>query len=132
MSGPFNRQIILAARPRGEPKESDFRLVETAIPEPGPGQMRLRTIDLSLDPYMRGRMNAGPSYAPPVEIGQVMVGGTVSPGRRLHHRNFSPGISSMPIPGGRTSPFPTDAGYASWTRGSPRFRRRWACSGCRA
>lgn len=78
MGERMNRQITLAARPKGEPRESDFRLVETPIPEPGPGQMRLRTLYLSLDPYMRGRMNAGPSYAPPVEIGQVMGGGTVS------------------------------------------------------
>src|SRR6516165_12805889 len=78
MAGRVNRQITLAARPHGEPKESDFRLVEAPIPEPGPGQMLLRTLYLSLDPYMRGRMNAGPSYAPPVEIGQVMGGDTVS------------------------------------------------------
>lgn len=78
MGERMDRQITLAARPKGEPRESDFRLVETPIPEPGPGQMRLRTLYLSLDPYMRGRMNAGPSYAPPVEIGQVMGGGTVS------------------------------------------------------
>lgn len=78
MAERMNRQIVLAARPQGEPKESDFRLVETPIPEPGPGQMRVRTLYLSLDPYMRGRMNAGPSYAPPVEIGQVMGGGTIS------------------------------------------------------
>ena len=77
MSTLMNHQIVLAARPQGEPKESDFRLVETPVPEPGPGQMLLRTIYLSLDPYMRGRMNAGPSYAPPVEIGGVMSGSTV-------------------------------------------------------
>ena len=73
----MNRQIVLAARPQGEPKESDFRLVETPVPEPGSGQMCLRTIHLSLDPYMRGRMNAGPSYVPGLEIGDVMGGGTV-------------------------------------------------------
>ncbi len=77
MSQHMNRQIVLAARPRGEPKESDFRLVETTVPEPVAGQMLLRTIFLSLDPYMRGRMNAGPSYAAPVEIDEVMGGGTV-------------------------------------------------------
>jgi NADPH-dependent curcumin reductase len=77
MSTRKNGQIVLAARPHGEPKESDFRLVETPVPEPGPGQMLLRTVFLSLDPYMRGRMNAGPSYAAPVEIGGVMTGGTV-------------------------------------------------------
>src|SRR3982750_3808105 len=78
MTAGRNRQILLASRPRGEPTPDDFRLVEADVPEPGPGQMLLRTIYLSLDPYMRGRMNAGPSYAPPVEVGGVMEGGTVS------------------------------------------------------
>lgn len=72
-----NLQILLAARPRGEPTLDDFRLVESEAPEPGPGQMLLRTVYLSLDPYMRGRMNAGPSYAPPVEVGGVMEGRSV-------------------------------------------------------
>src|SRR5215212_8988871 len=77
MTADKNRQILLAARPHGEPTAEDFRLVEAEVPKPGPGQMLLRTIYLSLDPYMRGRMNAGPSYAPPVEVGAVMEGGTV-------------------------------------------------------
>jgi NADPH-dependent curcumin reductase CurA len=77
MTADKNRQILLAARPRGEPTLDDFRLVEAAVPEPGPGQMLLRTVYLSLDPYMRGRMNAGPSYAPPVEVGAVMEGRSV-------------------------------------------------------
>jgi NADPH-dependent curcumin reductase CurA len=73
----MNRQITLAARPTGLPKESDFRLVESEIPTPGPGEVLVRTLYLSLDPYMRGRMNEGKSYAPPVQVGEVMVGGTV-------------------------------------------------------
>ena len=72
-----NRQILLASRPRGEPSLNNFKLAETAIPEAGPGRMLLRTIYLSLDPYMRGRMSAGPSYAPPVEVGEVMEGSAV-------------------------------------------------------
>ena len=72
-----NRQILLASRPSGEPSPDNFQLVETDIPKPGSGQMLLRTIYLSLDPYMRGRMNAGPSYSPPVEIGEVMVGQSI-------------------------------------------------------
>lgn len=72
------RRIVLASRPVGEPKPSDFRLEEYSPPEPGPGQVLLRTLWLSLDPYMRGRMSDAPSYAAPVEIGQVMEGGTVS------------------------------------------------------
>jgi NADPH-dependent curcumin reductase CurA len=71
-------RILLAARPAGEPKESDFRIEEMAVPAPGPGEMLLRTLWLSLDPYMRGRMSDAPSYAKPVEIGQVMEGRTVA------------------------------------------------------
>lgn len=78
MNAQQNRQILLAARPVGEPKASDFNLVETDIPVPGDGDVLCRTIHLSLDPYMRGRMNATKSYADPVEIGAVMEGGTVS------------------------------------------------------
>ncbi len=72
-----NRRVVLAARPRGEPKETDFRLETAAVPSVAEGQVLLRTLYLSLDPYMRGRMNATRSYAAPVEIGQVMEGGTV-------------------------------------------------------
>jgi len=72
------KRIVLASRPHGEPKSSDFRLEEYAAPTPAPGQVLLRTIWLSLDPYMRGRMSDGPSYAQPVPIGGVMEGGTVS------------------------------------------------------
>ena len=73
----INRQILLASRPSGEPSLDNFRLAETEIPKPGSGQMLLRTVYLSLDPYMRGRMDPGPSYAPRVEIGQVMVGQSI-------------------------------------------------------
>jgi NADPH-dependent curcumin reductase CurA len=72
------KRIVLAARPNGEPKPSDFRLEDLAVPTPGAGEVLLRTIWLSLDPYMRGRMSDGPSYATPVPVGGVMEGGTVS------------------------------------------------------
>ena len=72
-----NRRIVLAARPEGEPKAGDFHLVEADVPVPPEGQLLLRTLWLSLDPYMRGRMSAAKSYAEPVAIGEVMVGGTV-------------------------------------------------------
>lgn len=73
-----NRRFVLAERPRGEPNEQTLRLETGEIPTPVDGQMLLRTVFLSLDPYMRGRMSDAPSYAAPVEIGQTMVGGTVS------------------------------------------------------
>ncbi len=72
-----NQRIVLASRPVGEPQESDFRLERGPIPKPGPGQALVRTIWLSLDPYMRGRMSDAPSYVPPVPIDGVMTGGTV-------------------------------------------------------
>src|SRR5438132_3518048 len=72
------KRIVLASRPVGEPKPSDFRIEEYAVPSPGAGEVLLRTIWLSLDPYMRGRMSDGPSYAQPVPIDGVMEGGTVS------------------------------------------------------
>ena len=71
-------RIVLASRPVGEPTLDNFRLEELPIPQPGPDQMLLRTLWLSLDPYMRGRMSDAPSYAKPVGIGDVMEGGTVS------------------------------------------------------
>ena len=73
-----NRRIVLAARPVGMPTPEDFRLETAELPSPGEGQVLLRTLWLSLDPYMRGRMSAAKSYAKPVEIGEVMTGGTVS------------------------------------------------------
>jgi NADPH-dependent curcumin reductase len=72
------KRIVLASRPVGEPKPSDFRIEETAIPVPGEGQVLLRTIWLSLDPYMRGRMSDAPSYATPVPVGGVIEAGTVN------------------------------------------------------
>ena len=72
-----NLQIRLARRPAGEPTVEDFRLVEEAVPTPGEGEVLLRTQWLSLDPYMRGRMSEARSYAAPVALDSVMVGGTV-------------------------------------------------------
>jgi NADPH-dependent curcumin reductase CurA len=72
-----NRRILLAARPQGEPKPSDFRLDFAPIPEPAEGQVLTRTRWLSLDPYMRGRMSDAKSYAKPTEIGAPMGAGTV-------------------------------------------------------
>ncbi len=72
-----NHRIVLASRPDGAPTKDNFRLEEAAMPVPTEGQVLLRSIYLSLDPYMRGRMSDAPSYAPPVNIDEVMVGGTV-------------------------------------------------------
>ncbi|MBM3527625.1 MAG: NADP-dependent oxidoreductase [Alphaproteobacteria bacterium] len=84
-------RIVLAARPVGEPKDSDFRIETMPEPAPGPGQMLLRTLWLSLDPYMRGRMSDAPSYAKPVEIGQTMEGRTVSEVVQSNLDGYKPG-----------------------------------------
>jgi NADPH-dependent curcumin reductase CurA len=86
-----NRQILFKSRPAGEPSAENFELVETDVPEPGEGQYLARTIYLSLDPYMRGRMSGRKSYAEPAAIGQVMVGGTVSQVVSTRHPGFASG-----------------------------------------
>lgn len=73
-----NRRIVLASRPQGSPGPENFRLEEAGAAEPGEGEVLLRTLFLSLDPYMRGRMSDADSYATPVGLGEPMVGGTVA------------------------------------------------------
>ncbi|PTN43126.1 NADP-dependent oxidoreductase, partial [Achromobacter xylosoxidans] len=90
-SSSINRRIVLAARPQGEPADRDFRLETGEVPQPGPGQVLLRTVYLSLDPYMRGRMSDAPSYAEPVQVGGVMVGGTVTRVEASNHPDYRPG-----------------------------------------
>jgi NADPH-dependent curcumin reductase len=74
---PTNRRVLLKQRPVGEPKPTDFEIVDGPVPAPAEGEILCRTVWLSLDPYMRGRMNDVKSYAASVELGGVMVGGTV-------------------------------------------------------
>ncbi|HEU0019398.1 MAG TPA: NADP-dependent oxidoreductase [Thermoleophilaceae bacterium] len=71
------REIRLASRPDGEPIDDNFEIAETAIPEPGPGEMLVRNSYLSVDPYMRGRMRDVKSYLPPFQVGDVLEGGAV-------------------------------------------------------
>ena len=79
MSAPGGsaRQWVLRSRPKGEPRPSDVELVEADVPTPGPGQVLVRNSYLSVDPYMRGRMNAAKSYAAPYEIDEPLYGGAV-------------------------------------------------------
>ena len=92
MTSPIiNHRIVLNSRPVGAPTPENFRLEENTLPAPATGQLLLRTLYLSLDPYMRGRMSDGPSYAAPVALGEVMVGGTVSRVEASHHPDFKAG-----------------------------------------
>ncbi|MFL6247784.1 MAG: NADP-dependent oxidoreductase [Thermoanaerobaculia bacterium] len=87
----MNRQILLKSRPEGAPTADNFELVETPMPEAGPGQVLRRTIWLSVDPYMRGRMSEAKSYSPPAKLGEPMVGGTVSQVVESNSPRFAPG-----------------------------------------
>ncbi|PSW74076.1 NADP-dependent oxidoreductase [Photobacterium sp. GB-50] len=86
-----NRQLLLASRPVGAPTPENFHLTETTIPSPQQGELLLKTVYLSLDPYMRGRMSDKKSYAEPVGINEVMVGGTVCQVTASHHPDYQVG-----------------------------------------
>ena len=86
-----NLQVTLKSRPQGWVRESDFALVETPLPEIGDGEVLLKTLYLSLDPYMRGRMDDAKSYAKSVNLGEVMVGGTVSEVVQSRNPKFNAG-----------------------------------------
>ncbi len=86
-----NRRIVLASRPHGAPESDNFRLETVDKPVPQDGEMLLRSVYLSLDPYMRGRMSDAKSYAEPVAIDDVMVGGTVCQVEVSRHPDFEEG-----------------------------------------
>jgi len=86
-----NRRIVLASRPKGAPVAENFRHEESSLPALADGQLLLRTVYLSLDPYMRGRMSDAPSYAPPVALDAVMTGGAVSRVVESKDANFKAG-----------------------------------------
>jgi hypothetical protein len=97
-----NRRVVLAARPRGLPKPSDFRVEEAPIPRPQDGEVLLKIQYLSLDPYMRGRMNDGPSYATPTAIGEEMEGGTVATVLESRSAAYKPGDIVLSYSGWQT------------------------------
>jgi NADPH-dependent curcumin reductase CurA len=86
-----NLRTVLASRPTGRPSPDNFRLEQAPVPVPDDGQVLLKILYLSLDPYMRGRMSTAKSYSAPVEIGQVMEGGTVAQVLESRHPDFKPG-----------------------------------------
>lgn len=87
----LNQRILLASRPDGLPRPDNFRIVQEPVPTPAEGQLLLEILYLSLDPYMRGRMDDAKSYAQPVGIGEVMEGGTVARVAASKHPGFAVG-----------------------------------------
>ena len=129
---PKNRQVLLASHPSGEPTADDFRLAEAEVPRPGPGQLLRRTIYVSLDPYMRGRMNAGPSYARPVEVGAVMEGRDVAEVVESNLPGYQPGDVVFAPTGWQEYAISDGKERGSLTRRSTRSPTPSACSACRA
>src|SRR5689334_15532901 len=95
-------QVRLAKRPEGEPGDDCFAFTHDDVPSPAEGQLLLRVVYLSLDPYMRGRMSAAKSYADPVEVGDVLVGGTVCVVEESRHPDYAVGDVVLSYSGWRT------------------------------
>lgn len=89
--GTKNRQVLLAERPKGMPDDSTFKFVETEVPEPKDGEVLVRALYLSVDPYMRGRMSAAKSYVEPFEVGKALIGGVVGKVVKSNDPNFIEG-----------------------------------------
>jgi NADPH-dependent curcumin reductase len=102
MSETTIRQIVLAARPQGTVRATDFRLEESAMPNPGPGEMLLQVQYLSLDPYMRGRMEDRKSYARPAAIGDVMPGESIAVVLQSNLQDYRVGDTVLAFTGWRT------------------------------
>lgn len=106
-----NRRVTLVSRPVGEPRKADFKLVEEEVPTPEEGQLLCRTVFLSIDPYMRGRMNDAASYSAPVGLGEVMVGETIAEVVESRDASVKPG-SYIRYAGGWQDYFVCDAAEA--------------------
>ena len=111
----INKQWHLVSRPSGEPSASNFKLVEAAVPEPQDGQVLVRNHFMSLDPYMRGRMNDGKSYAQPQPLNAVMQGGTVGEVVASKNPAFQPG-DKVVAPGGWQQYFLAEAPHLPMMR----------------
>src|SRR6266498_5642643 len=86
-----NKQVLRASRPQGAVTEENFRIVEAPVARPAAGEVLVKNEWLSLDPYMRGRMNDVKSYVPPAQLGEVMVGQTVGEVIESNHPALHPG-----------------------------------------
>jgi NADPH-dependent curcumin reductase CurA len=127
-------QIVLAARPKGRPQLTDFRLKETAVPQPASEQLLLETQYLSLDPYMRGRMDDRKSYAKPLQVGDVMTGEAVARVLASNHSDYAEGDIVLAPTGWRRTRSRTALALTAAVCASsiPPLRRLQPVSGCSA
>ncbi|MBF7141421.1 MULTISPECIES: NADP-dependent oxidoreductase [Pseudomonas] len=114
-----NRRIVLASRPKGKPVAENFRTETQTLPALEEGQVLLRTLWLSLDPYMRGRMSDAPSYAPPVELNDVMTAGAVSRVEQSRHPKFQEGDLVVGATGWQTHSISDGSGLMPLPAGIP-------------
>lgn len=91
MKATKNRQILLISRPAGMPTEENFQMIETDLPQPGEGEVLVRSLYLSVDPYMRGRMSTAKSYVAPYELNEVIAGGVVGEVVESNNEKFAVG-----------------------------------------
>src|SRR3982751_3654359 len=107
MTNPSAQRIVLASRPKGKVTKTDFRLERTEVPKPEPGQLLLRTQYLSLDPYMRWRMDDAKSYAAATAIGEVMPGESIAEIAESRHPEYTKGDIVLAPTGCGPIPSPT-------------------------
>lgn len=130
---PANKQILLDNRPTGEATAANFKLVESQTPALQDGQVLVRHHFLSLDPYMRGRMNESKSYAQPQPLGQPMIGGTVGEVVESRHPKFAAGDKVVGMGVGSSTAWSTATPPACCARWTPPMCRsatiwaQWAC-----
>ena len=105
-----NRRVVLASRPQGAPGAENFRIEDVALPALNDGEILLQTLFLSLDPYMRGRMDDGHSYAAPVAVDDVMEGGTVAKVVESRNKDFAAGDVVLSYSGWQTYAISNGAG----------------------
>ena len=122
---PTNTQILLDHRPTDKVSPANFRIVETPMADPGPGQVMVRHTFLSLDPYMRGRLSDAKSYAKPQEVGAVMGGGTVGIVEASSNPRFKTGEAVVGKAVGSAIRSATEAGFESSTPRRSRSRPIW-------
>ena len=125
------RQIVLASRPSGWPAEDNFALTETGRPDLADGQVRVRNLFMSVDPYMRGRMNDVKSYVPPFRLGEPLEGGAIGTVIESRSPDLAEGDVVLHMLGWRDEAVLPAGRPGRWTprRACPR-RPTWACSAC--
>jgi NADPH-dependent curcumin reductase len=127
-----NRKFDLAKHPKGAPDDSTLRLDNEDVPTPNKDQMLLRNEYLSLDPYMRARMSDAPSYAAPVEIGAVMVGGTLAQVVSSDVAGFAAGDWVQAFGAWQDYALSDGPGVINMGKTSETHPGRWGCCECRA